>query len=206
MFRLISTTEAPPGGFDAHVPATGAVWRGEDYHALVGKVEAHLKANKLTGSVERIIHETTARRLMAEGKPQFVEPVKQDDPRKRTIADYWAGTKLFAVLASKENSGNDPFVNPSEASRRGGICAACPHNTGPLKKQGWIDAWASGRMRAAIGGRSTAVDAKLGQCAICTCELRTAVWIEAEDLAATSPTHYVAQLPDFCWKKPILTK
>jgi hypothetical protein len=205
MLRVKNPTIAPPGNWSAQVAATGATWSGEDFAPLMEKVRLHLEANGLVGDPDRIIHETTAKRLSAEGHGDGVEQVYAQ-PRKRTVADLWAGTKLYTLLASKEAAGIDGLESEGEANRRAAICAGCPYNTGPLHNQAWLAGWAGGLMRQRVGDLRTTEDAQIGQCSICTCELRTAVWITAEDLRATSGTEFLSQLPAHCWKRPILTK
>lgn len=93
----------------------------------------------------------------------------------------------------------DAYVAQEEADRRSDICVDCPHNVNP-KKNTW-DTWADATAEHTIGDRRSKNHDKIFNCEICTCLLRSKVWID-EPLELSKEE--IMQLPDFCWQRPLI--
>lgn len=70
--------------------------------------------------------------------------------------------------------GEKGMVDQAEADRRSTLCAACPKNVFPDKK-GFVK-WADSLAEHATGGRRSVLHDSLGNCEVCTCNLRAKVW------------------------------
>lgn len=82
------------------------------------------------------------------------------------------------------------------AEERARICKECPSNI-------WADKpafmeWSDKFAYHAIGDRKTSSDKNLGSCEICSCPLRSKVWIGKLD---KFPKEINDKLPDYCWQK-----
>lgn len=93
--------------------------------------------------------------------------------------------------------GNDAMVSDEEAERRAQICLQCPNNSFPDQK-GKFDSWADKLAEASTHGRKVSVNEQLGNCMICSCNLRAKVFKKPP---FSFPEDERKALPDFCWAK-----
>lgn len=103
---------------------------------------------------------------------------------------------LKGGIALLTNFMYEKFVSQEEAERRAKICLDCPHN---IKfKKGKFNGWADSVAEASVGDRKTPYDKDLGNCAICSCLLKSKIFygdkIELDQ-------DELEQMPDFCWQK-----
>lgn len=206
MLRVIDEFTAPPGGWNATIPATGASWAGVgSFKAIVEAVRENLEANGLLLGTDpaALVHHQTAKRLIAEGHSSWI--TRPSQTVRRNWLDLWQGTKVFARMQARKLRDKPVFVPAPVAEDRARICLDCPHNVVP-KDDGWVSQWAGGRMRESVENRKTSRDAALGVCDLCKCELRAAVWLRDDVAALAISPQLQSTLPKHCWKKSICLK
>lgn len=97
-----------------------------------------------------------------------------------------------------ENWLYDKTVDQETADSRAEVCLKCPNNIFP--KMGGFDRWATEVAIAALGDdRKSFHNDQLGVCEICSCPLRSKIYIAPELVELTKAE--LAQMPDFCWQK-----
>lgn len=101
-----------------------------------------------------------------------------NDGVKRTVSEYWKGTKAFAVVAARERKGERLFVSRTEANERASVCLACPFN----RSTHGIAALTDKLMVQRRGGRKTDHDQRLRNCDACSCPLKLMVHLHADVL------------------------
>lgn len=210
--RVVRETASPPGGWNCRVPETETVFSNPNFSQLAEVVRAHLSKHGLDpADAESRIHETTAKRLVAQGHGKWV---KRAEPIKRTVRQYaagvvartllwWKESPLHGLLKGKFDRGESPFVDQAEADRRAAICVICEKNAIPTGK-GWAQNWTDRKMLDCIAGKMTASHDDLGICSVCTCELRASVWWPADILKIVTPKSDIPKHPEICWKRKIL--
>ncbi|MCB1203891.1 MAG: hypothetical protein KDN18_06505 [Verrucomicrobiae bacterium] len=159
------------------------------------------------------IHQATAESLIHQGREDLVQ-VAKEVPRsagqyasgaKAAFLKWWRESPVYGLISGKVDRGEEVFVGQAEADRRASICAGCPHNVIPAGK-GWLQNWTDGQMLKSVEGRKTASHERLGVCEVCSCELRAAVWWQADIIATTTrDAKFARHLPAPCWKRKILT-
>lgn len=104
----------------------------------------------------------------------------------------WArgGIALLRYVVFKEKAPK------AEADRRALICAKCPHNTFPDKK-GFIK-WADETAMIQTGGEQSTHNSLLGNCEVCSCNMRAKVFIKKENISLSERER--TALPKFCWQ------
>lgn len=90
--------------------------------------------------------------------------------------------------------GEKNMVDQAEADRRSAICTTCPENVFPDKTTfiAWSDKIADA---STFGKRSEHHDA-LGNCAVCSCPLRSKVWAKNVSVKEADKPKF----PSFCWQ------
>lgn len=106
---------------------------------------------------------------------------------------------IHLVMASM--FGDSPLVDQAEAERRAAICARCPMN---VQVRACLSCKGAegikGLIHKVTGGNVTSVDKDLYNCRVCTCSLKTIVWIKPEILAKGFTDSQRARTPSCCWK------
>lgn len=88
------------------------------------------------------------------------------------------------------------YVDQETADKRSEICASCPMNIVPSKTN-W-ETWADDVAEHTIGDRKSKFHDKLNSCQVCTCVMKSKVWI-GEKLEFTPDE--LSKFPNFCWQK-----
>jgi hypothetical protein len=130
------------------------------------------------------------------------------DKVKRSIAEYWQGSKAYAVLLAREARGLSNFVPQGVADGRAMICKDCPFNLPPGKAEKIAD----GIILRRTGNRRSLLDPELQNCDACSCPLKLAIHLEDEVLRKTKDprklrsrmkTRQAAtgkKIPSNCWQ------
>lgn len=100
---------------------------------------------------------------------------------RRSISEYWQGSKAYATLVAREAKGLSNFVDQEEADRRARICKDCPFNLPPGRTEKVADAI----ILARTGNRRTFHDPELLNCDACSCPIRLAVHLNEDVLKQT---------------------
>lgn len=101
---------------------------------------------------------------------------------KRTLLQYWEGSKAYLLFQARSTAGLPNFVEQDEANRRAAICAVCPLNQ-PI--EGKISKQADKVMLKQVDGRTTPLDSQLQNCAACSCPLKLSVHLHPDLLRVT---------------------
>lgn len=203
----------PPGGWRWHHPRSGRIVSRDTFVDLLeGAERTLLNLGEDPALASSQIHQATAEHLIRQGRGDLVQVVKEV-PRsagqyatgaKAAFLKWWRESPVYGLIRGKVNRGEAVFVGQAEADRRAAICAGCPHNVIPAGK-GWLQNWTDGQMLKSVEGRTTASQERLGVCEICSCELRAAVWWQADIIATTTrDAKFARRLPRHCWKRQIL--
>lgn len=89
------------------------------------------------------------------------------------------------------------FVSTEVADTRAEICVDCPKNIFPEDK-GAFASWADDIAEHATGNRKSKYHDELGNCAVCSCNLRALVHYGGKFDPESEED--LKQYPDFCWK------
>jgi hypothetical protein len=90
--------------------------------------------------------------------------------------------------------GKDNLLTPAEAEKRAKVCVSCPENVFP-DKDGFIK-WSDELAVASTGGLKCPSYDSLGNCAVCSCPLRSLTFYKN----AVAKDDEVDKLPKHCWK------
>lgn len=191
--------EKPPGGWWYRQPETGRQWSGTDSLAHTAQdVAGHRMYNALDiGDPEADIMHETGFRLVQCGYAGLVE-IRQ--PVKRTLGQYWKGIAAYGAIRRLEARGVPITVDQATAEARASVCSNCKRNaqnTKPTFAQRATDE----KMRKAVGGGTTSLDEKLGSCTVCSCHIKTLVFLSNAVLAETGDLQSLSRYPTHCWKR-----
>lgn len=205
--------ETPPGGWVVRFPHEDRTRRNLNFHVLRALLEQHLlQYRDDPATASDLIHEHTAKQLIAEKRGHLVERIGDVDRDARGYISgataialkWWQESPIYGMLEGKAERKETIFVEQEEADRRAAICVECDHNVTPRSKN-WAQRWSDKQMLQSVEGRKAAQFDRLAVCDVCSCELRAAVWWPADILVASSPSGLMRRAPDFCWKKKILS-
>lgn len=115
--------------------------------------------------------------------------------KRGVLAYITGGVALLKTFLYKK------FASQELADERAAVCVQCPHNIFPNK--GDFVKWADSVAEASIEGRRSKYHDELGNCAICSCNMRAKVFYG--DKIELTQSEY-AQAPDFCWQKKLVSK
>lgn len=206
-YRLKRLDEAPPGGFDCFVSETGFRWAHEpSFQRLAEKVFEHLKANSLdaTTAFDRIQKDTVAR-LLRTNETRWLEAYTPEvDRLHRSFIGYAFGARAYVEIQVRLARGESIFVDSAVAEQRAATCAGCSKNVKETRTPGAAIA-ADAALRVSLGERSTKIDAALGRCSVCTCQLRAAVHFSDEVIRAGTAESQIPSFPQHCWKRRLKT-
>jgi hypothetical protein len=91
----------------------------------------------------------------------------------------------------------DSYVEQDTADARASLCIKCPQNVFPENKETFIH-WSDNLSLQVIGDRRSIHHEDLGNCAACSCLLKSKVWLGGR--IELDPEE-VEQTPSFCWQR-----
>lgn len=207
--RLIRQNETPPGGYRYRDRDTGFLITENSFGDWIAAGIRHRKANNLP------VPDDFARQMetqLCENMPAGVcvyddgtQPASPHDCRLSSGAVFRGMESVGALLTSlaleKIGIGDGPFVDQAEADRRAAICSRCHKNvgTGECVSCGAMSKIKEG-IEATIGARQTESDSRLNFCCVCTCSLKTIVFVKKPILDRGMTDKMREQSPSHCWK------
>lgn len=185
-------------------PASGVLLRGEEYGSFRKAIEEHEKGNGYLRLTEQEIQNILCASLpLGATNCAAYDPNDSGAPqatRRVTINDAINFTQVIgAGIKNALAGGRSGFVDQAEANRRAQICLVCPKNvtvegcTSCRNLINWI--------AQVVGKKTTPLDGSLNGCAVCGCELRTAVHVELDIQRKGITPEMDQEFIPGCWKK-----
>ena len=186
----------PPRNGYVFRESNGVVIIGKSWNALIARVQAYRRRNKLpTGNAEKEV-----RSQACEANPEICSG-ETSEQRQVTIEQQPASIKSRVLMwfnqmrQRRSAEGAIHFVGQVERDRRVNICAACPkqtaYPTGCSSCKKVVD-----EFRADLTERRH-IDSRLVGCSVLGIDTGAAVWID-------DPTIENGDLPENCWRKRTL--
>jgi len=94
-------------------------------------------------------------------------------------------------VALLRNMAYPELVTSQQANERAMICINCPHNVFP-DKEGFVR-WSDDLSERATGGMKAVHHEELGNCQVCSCNLKAKVWYKGKLL-------HRDEFPEYCWQ------
>lgn len=198
--RALNKQLTPPGHWRARCPHCGFWLKHYEWRAFEAQVRQHNASN----GHEEWDYETAACEQLPPGSCLYADgrqPAPFDGEMTVEAIGHAAHALIHLVGAAMFG---DPLVDQGEAERRAAICARCPMNVpvrACLSCRGFENV--KELIHRVTGGRTTSVDADLYNCRVCTCSLKTIVWIKPEILAKGFTDSQRERSPSNCWKLPV---
>jgi len=189
------------GGYYLNLPDKGMVGGGSSFGMLVANIQKWRTANgwPVGLGLEQELEQEVCKAYPAECD----ETSEMVPTRHRSLHDIILGTR---TLFSHKLAGS-PLVSHAEAERRASVCVKCPNNIHYTTPCGGICGELKDVVNALVGGHGTKFDGALKACAICSCELTSAVWMpidfQVEGLSDLQKSQFAQARQDYgCWKNP----
>jgi hypothetical protein len=190
----INTVPPEPVFFRFIHPETGHTSQAQTYQAWLQEAYQHRISNALPIPVDFPAQmEDQLCTTLPAGWCAGVDPNRPIIDMRfglRQVKD-WATAQLKLLVTG--------FVPQEEAERRAKICAGCPLN---INAQGCVGCQdVAGLFAKVLGGRKTASDGYLRNCANCRCYLQAMVHFPQEILDRSHVSINQSAWPSFCWNK-----
>jgi hypothetical protein len=162
MFLRFSSFKGPQS-FTWKDPDTGREFRENSKELLIERIREYRSGNNLQ-EIERLSFVLEHYWCTLPENANNCQPAEV----KRGLLGYIkGGVALVSDVLTKN------FCSQGEAEKRAAICVGCPHNVFP-DRQGFL-LWSDNLAYHANADRVTSKDDELGNCAVCSCPLRTKV-------------------------------
>lgn len=185
MAHLLNRNESPNGGWMYRQPESGAIFKGRTWRQLVRQVRPHREAMGYDAG--------------AGWEDRLEAEVLQQYPNLRQPPELSLDVlKRFVKTAASWFMGGGQFVAQEEAERRAEICSACPLNKSMSGGCGALCDMTA-EAAAALSNHSTSYDARLKNCAVCSCYNKLKVWVPMEQISNEGIPNEA--WPSFCWQR-----
>jgi hypothetical protein len=199
--RLRARGGIPYGGeFKLNLPDLGFVGSGTTFDMLMTNIRKWRFANGMVNGLG--LEEEVERELC---KAYAVECEESDERVPTRHSAAWSDVLRFTRVMVSHWWNNRQTESQTEANQRAAVCIGCPNNCA-------VTYPCSGRCgdlkelaRVISGGGSTPHDERLQQCAICLCDLQSAIWVPLEYQQSVLTDEQKAQFryaaqAHRCWK------
>lgn len=174
-------------------PDTGRRFTGSTLQELCTKIRSYRSQNELE---ELEYLESVIQHFLCTRPENLGACTKTKTPLKRNIMQYLkGGAVLLKNMLYKE------YVTQDEADRRADICIGCSLNQFP-DREGFL-VWSDRIALATIGDRKSRHHSELGNCAGCSCPLRTKVWYGGEIKLEAKEKEVMSRANPQCWQTKI---
>ena len=203
-YVLKSTNMIPTGGWLYVEPETGVRFKGGSFADTVAFVTKHRVANSLPRTSETEVRQDIENQICQRVGHEWCEHMKSGQWGFSIDFDkVKAGTRSIWGWAKALLTGQDPYVDEVEATRRADICSKCWANQAIAGCYGCgLRDQIAEMVTEVKGSRRTKYDDKLHACLVCGCDNSVQVWIRADILADAATPHQqecYAEIPG-CWK------
>lgn len=191
MLKTFKAFEAP-SRYDFVDPDTHHEFLNRNKHDLMQDIIAYRAQNNLPHLeyLSSVLDNYWCEQLVNVGKCQ------ECDPPPGFLTYLQGGITLIKAMLLKR------FASLPIAEARAAVCVKCPYNSFP--DRGPFLAWIEDIAVACVGEKKVSVKEKLGVCAICSCPLRSKVFID-EELPPFTPLQIEKMEAVKCWQ-PALTR
>jgi len=170
-------------------PDTERVHRASTREALIRLIVSYRAQNGYSEieNLDLVLENYLCTLPQNQGKCRSYFPIQRG-----LIASLKAGITLLKNLAYKS------YAPQSLADSRSEVCVTCPKNQKPDTSRRFIK-WTDSIATATIGARRSKEHDNLWNCEVCSCPMRTKVWLPTKDLELKEKE--LREFPDFCWQK-----
>lgn len=169
-------------------PDTGYKFKSETKEKLIQHIVNYRAQNQLV-PIENL-HLVLDHYLCS--LPVNMGACKNVDPIRRGVLEtVKGGVTIFKTLLYSK------FASQELAESRAKVCETCPENV--LHKSNAFIRWGDRLAKAMIGDKKVSTADKLGHCRVCSCAMKSKVFIHTDLLDFTEEE--ITAFPDFCWQK-----
>ena len=195
MRRFLYRATVPPGGYCYRVPETGDELIAGDMAQLVIMTRAIYVRNKIT--VPDDLSARVEHYICLHVPASFCVGTYAEGDEQHRVVNAKAVREASDLKVTRLKWGPEKFLAPLPlAEQRAATCIKCKLN---YEKFCTTCNGLKDYVVAAIGGRTTTLDSRLGVCSVCSCLLKAKIHVSVEALKALKPRSGDGEYPENCW-------